>query len=225
MDFLPFLSIHKIQPPIEPIALPNRCRLFIMSEFREADQVGFTFLLLPSYSYSVTLFSIHLQTEKAYQKQDAIFIGRKRVLGQKSKKVGNIIVDDMLCLIEMWKLSRECATIRALALASRLPRVLSRELTSTRSALLLAMFPSEVEFWRPWLSPTRWREPLLCEGITCSTSPSTDVSASSTRICLSTARLASRTLERVILSPLASADLLLRLSDSTWSNTSLQWTR
>ena len=26
------------------------------------------------------------QTEKAYQKQDAIFIGRKRVLGQKSKK-------------------------------------------------------------------------------------------------------------------------------------------
>mmetsp|Transcript_33733 Transcript_33733/g.24766 ORF Transcript_33733/g.24766 Transcript_33733/m.24766 type:complete len:165 (+) Transcript_33733:39-533(+) len=34
-----------------------------MSEFREADQ-----------------------TEKAYQKQDAIFIGKKRVLGQKSKK-------------------------------------------------------------------------------------------------------------------------------------------
>mgnify|MGYP003960908493 CR=1 FL=1 len=26
------------------------------------------------------------QTEKAYQKQDAIFVGRKRVLGQKSKK-------------------------------------------------------------------------------------------------------------------------------------------
>ena len=26
------------------------------------------------------------QTEKAYQKQDAVFIGRKRVLGQKSKK-------------------------------------------------------------------------------------------------------------------------------------------
>jgi hypothetical protein len=27
------------------------------------------------------------QTEKAYQKQDGIFIGRKRVLGKKSKKV------------------------------------------------------------------------------------------------------------------------------------------
>jgi small subunit ribosomal protein S11e len=27
------------------------------------------------------------QTEKAYQKQDAIFIGRKRVLGKRSQKV------------------------------------------------------------------------------------------------------------------------------------------
>ena len=29
------------------------------------------------------------QTEKAYQKQDAIFIGRKKVVGQKNKKGRN----------------------------------------------------------------------------------------------------------------------------------------
>jgi hypothetical protein len=31
-----------------------------------------------------------MQTEKAYQKQDAVFIGRKRALGKKSRKVNTM---------------------------------------------------------------------------------------------------------------------------------------
>ncbi len=56
-------------------------------EFREADQVRFKNLNDFSCNIIIDYIKYIVQTEKAYQKQDAIFIGRKRVLGQKSKKV------------------------------------------------------------------------------------------------------------------------------------------
>jgi hypothetical protein len=58
-----------------------------MSEYREADQV---------IEYNIkqnknTQRYFSKQTEKAYQKQDGIFVGGKKVLGKKTKKVTKLL--------------------------------------------------------------------------------------------------------------------------------------